>query len=79
MRVNENPTETSSLARDGHDWAKDLRDDIVTRDEFVNYLKKNISKASSADYNEFRRGFIDAYGVNGEAAFTKAYNQARNG
>jgi len=66
-----------SSYRLGHDWAKDLRDDIVSRAQFVSFLKANITKSSTADYNEFRRGFIAAYGVNGEAAFTKAYQEAR--
>jgi len=60
----------------GRDWAKDLRDDIATREQFVDYLKSNFPKSSSADYNEFRRGFVAAYGVNAEKAFDKAYQQA---
>lgn len=67
----------SSFYRLGHDWAKDLRDDVISRDQLVSYLRSHVVRASTADYNEFRRGFIAAYGSNGEAAFDKAYQQAR--
>jgi hypothetical protein len=61
----------------GRDWARDIRDDVASRDQFVSYLKSNVTQTSTENYNEFRRGFISAYGVNGEAAFDKAYQQAR--
>ena len=64
-------------SRQGHDWAKDLRDDVVTRDEFINYLRSNIVNASSSNFSEFRNGFITAYGVNGDAAFDKAFQKAK--
>ena len=61
----------------GHDWAKDLRDDVVIRDQFVDYLKNNVINASSEDSAKFRRGFISAYGVNGDTAFDKALKKAQ--
>ena len=61
----------------GHDWAKDLRDDVASREQFVSYLRMNLCKSSTGEYSEFRRGFIATYGVNGEAAFDKAYQEAR--
>lgn len=63
----------------GHDWAKDLRNDIATFDQFVTYLKANVSRADTRDYNDFRDGFVSTYGVNGQAAFDKAFQQARAG
>jgi hypothetical protein len=63
----------------GHDWAKDLRNDIATWDQFVAYLKSNLSRGDTRDYNDFRNGFIAAYGVNGEAAFDKSFQKARVG
>jgi hypothetical protein len=61
----------------GRDWAKDLRQDIATFDQFEKYLRENITKISTENYNNFRNGFITAYGVNGEAAFDKYFQQAR--
>ncbi len=72
-------TAENSYYRVGRDWAKDLREDIATRDQFINYLKANIIRASTENYSEFRKGFIATYGVNAEAAFDKAYQQARGG
>lgn len=61
----------------GHDWANDLRNDVVSWNQFVEFMDDNIVRASRDEYNEFRDGFISTYGVNGEAAFKKAYQQAR--
>lgn len=66
-----------SYARLGHDWARDLRNDVATREQFVNYLRANIVRGPSSAYAEFRSGFLAAYGVNAEAAFNKAYQEAR--
>jgi hypothetical protein len=60
----------------GHDWAKDLRLDIVTWDQFVAYVKTNIVNAPAGARDDFRRGFISGYGENGDDAFTKALKQA---
>ena len=57
----------SRYSRQGHDWAKDLRDDFVTRDEFINYLKSNIVNTPPANMAEFWNSFISAYSVNGDA------------
>ena len=56
----------------GHDWAQDLRLGIVTWDQFVSYVKAYIANAPTAPRDDFRRGFIAAYGENGDAAFAKA-------
>ncbi len=71
------PSRSHSFRLLGHDWAKDLREDVATRDQFIDYLKANVTKASNEDYEQFRKGFVAAYGVNGEAAFDKAFQQAR--
>jgi hypothetical protein len=67
----------SSWHRLGRDWAKDLRDDVATREMFIQYLRENVTKASTSDFNEFRKGFISTYGVNAETSFNKAYEEAR--
>jgi hypothetical protein len=60
----------------GTQWAQDLRRDIVIWDGFVNYVRSNILTALPSDEAEFRKGFISAYGINAEAAFNKAAEQA---
>ncbi len=70
-------TSRASFNQLGHDWAKDLRDDVATWDQFVSYLRSNIVNSPSADSDEFRDGFISAYGIHGKAAFDKAAKQAR--
>ena len=67
----------ASYAQLGHDWAKDLRSDVATREQFIDYLRENLTKAPLQDYNNFRNTFISAYGVNGTAAFDKAFQEAR--
>ena len=58
----------------GRDWAKDLRNDVATWDQFVNYLRS--TQYSTTGYTQFREGFLSAYGIHGERAFDKAYQQA---
>ena len=67
----------ASYARLGRDWAHDLRNEVATWDQFVNYLRANLVRGPSSAYAEFRSGFLAAYGVNAEAAFNKAYQEAR--
>ena len=43
---------------------------------FVDYLKNTFPDASSTDRQEFRRGFVSAYGMNAVFAFDRALNQA---
>ncbi|MDD2706981.1 MAG: DUF6515 family protein [Verrucomicrobiae bacterium] len=63
----------------GHDWAKDLRGEVATWQQFVDYLKANLVSAPSGNSEEFRKGFVTAYGINGDAAFEKAFRQAKTG
>ncbi len=61
----------------GRDWARDLRDDAVTRDQFIVFLRSHIVRTSTYNYEEFRRGFIEGYGIHGERAFDMAFRDAR--
>ena len=70
------PTTSRSSTTVGHDWAQDLRLDIVTWDQFITYMKTNLASASVGARDEFRRGFVSAYGDNGDAAFAKALKDA---
>ena len=63
----------------GRDWAQDLRRDIVTWNQFVAYVKENLIKASAVDRDEFRHGFTENYGQNGDAALALALKQAQQG
>ncbi len=60
----------------GSEWAQDLRRDIVTWDQFVQYMKAYILTSSADARDEFRQGFIASYGTNAVAAFDKAMEQA---
>ena len=60
----------------GHDWAKDLRLDLIPWDQLVVYLKQYIVNAPPASRDEFRRGFIAGYGLHAEEAYDKAMQQA---
>jgi hypothetical protein len=70
------PATSRSSTTVGHDWAQDLRLDIVTWDQFVAYVKTNLASASVGARDDFRRGFVSAYGDNGDAAFAKALKDA---
>ncbi|MCC7519036.1 MAG: hypothetical protein IT578_07620 [Verrucomicrobiae bacterium] len=61
----------------GRNWAFDLRNEVATWEQFVSWLRNNLVRAPSNAYAEFRGGFLAAYGVNAEAAFNKAYAEAR--
>jgi hypothetical protein len=60
----------------GHDWGQDLRQDVVTWAQFVDYLKNTFPEASSTKLQEFRRGFLSSYGMNAVFAFDRALSQA---
>jgi len=60
----------------GHHWAQDLRQDIVTWDQFVASVQKWLTDATPGAREEFRRVFASAYGTNGDAALDKALVQA---
>jgi len=61
----------------GHDWGRDLRDDVANRNQLVRFIRSNLLGVPSDEVTDFRNGFVSAYGVNGEAAFDRAYHQAR--
>ncbi len=63
-------------SRLGNDWGQDLRREIVTWDQFVDYVRATVLTASSSARDEFRRGFIASYGINAAAAFDLALRQA---
>lgn len=71
---------STSFYHQGHDWARDLREDVVTREQFIHYLRSNVLRLPSVtagDIAEFRRGFVAAYGVNGDSSLDKALQAAR--
>jgi hypothetical protein len=70
-------TQEENFYQLGYDWAKDLRSEVSTREEFTSYLKSHITKASLESYDAFRKGFLAGYGVNAAAAFDKAFQKAR--
>jgi hypothetical protein len=60
----------------GQQWGQDLRREIVTWDEFVDYVRTYIVIAPPEAQAEFREAFIASYGINGTAAYDKAAEQA---
>ena len=56
----------------GASWGQDLRRQIATWDQFVAYLKAYVVTASPDSQADFREAFIDAYHLNGAAAYDKA-------
>lgn len=62
----------------GYDWGRDVRREIASWESFVDYIKSNLLNAFSSDRDHFKRGFLSAYGVNAEAAWDKAWNEAEN-
>jgi hypothetical protein len=63
----------------GASWGQDLRREVATWNQFVGYLKSYIIMAAPADQAEFREAFIDAYRLNGPAAYDKAAVEAAGG
>ena len=66
----------SSYADTGRQWAQDLRREVVTWDQYVDYVRSYIVAAPPAAQADFREAFIDSYGINGAAAYDKAAEQA---
>jgi hypothetical protein len=67
---------SSSYAEAGLEWGQDLRREIVTWDQFVDYVRGYIVGAPPAAQADFREAFIESYGINGAAAYDKAAAQA---
>jgi hypothetical protein len=65
-----------SYAEVGRQWGQDLRRDVTTWEQFVDYLRIYIIGALPVAQAEFRETFIASYGVNGAAAYDKAAEQA---
>jgi hypothetical protein len=60
----------------GASWGQDLRREVVTWDQFVAYLKAYVVTATPDSQADFREAFINAYHLNGGAAYDKASLEA---
>jgi len=60
----------------GRQWGQDLRREIGTWEQFVDYLRTYIINAAPGAQADFREAFIASYGINGAAAYDKAADQA---
>ena len=73
-------TGTAETAPDFNDlgasWGQDLRRDVVTWNQFVAYLKAYVITAPPEAQADFREAFINAYRINGAAAYDKAAAEA---
>lgn len=71
------PAQTAPTFGDlGASWGQDLRRDVVTWSQFVDYLKTYIVAAPPQAQADFREAFISAYRINGTAAYDKAAVEA---
>lgn len=71
------PAQTSPTYGDlGASWGQDLRRDVVSWNQFIDYLKAYIVSAPPQAQADFREAFISAYRVNGAAAYDKAAIEA---
>ena len=66
----------SNYADVGTQWGQDLRREVATWDQFVDYIRNYIVAAAPASQADFREAFIASYGINGAAAYDKAAGQA---
>jgi len=60
----------------GQEWGQDLRREVATWDDFVDYLRTYIVVAPPDSQAEFREAFVASYGINGAAAYDKAAQEA---
>ncbi len=66
----------SAYYRLGHDWGQDLRNDVVTWNQFVDYIRTRLLSLPEAERTQFRQGFIAGYGMNAGEALDKAWASA---
>lgn len=66
----------ASYGEVGRLWGQDLRREIATWEQFVDYLRAYIINAAPVAQADFREAFIVSYGLNGAAAYDKGADQA---
>lgn len=60
----------------GYQWGAGLRANTLAWGDLVPYLEQYILNADPRSRDAFRRGFVKAFGGNGEATYDSAYRQA---
>jgi len=70
------PQPSYSYGELGRMWGEELRRQAVSWDQFVQYLQSYIVNASPVQQDEFRDGFLEAYGPTAAATFADAWDQA---
>ena len=60
----------------GYQWGAGLRENKLAWGDFVPYLEQYVLSADPWARDSFRRGFIEAFGGNGEATYDYALRQA---
>jgi hypothetical protein len=68
--------ETSAYSDLGLSWGQDLRREVATWNQFVDYLREYVINAPASSQADFREAFIGAYRLNGASAYDKAAAQA---
>jgi hypothetical protein len=60
----------------GQAWGTGLRQGYYVWDQFIGYLKAHIVTAPVRVREDFRQGFVIAFGINGDTAFANSYQWA---
>ena len=68
--------DTDSFYQPGYQWGGELKLYHVTMDQFVAYLKSYILSASPVQQAAFRSGFVAHFGIDGQAIYDQAVQQA---
>jgi hypothetical protein len=64
--------DTSAFSDLGLSWGQDLRREVATWNQFVDYLRAYVVTAPASAQADFREAFISAYRLNGATAYDKA-------
>lgn len=68
--------EVSAFSDLGLSWGQDLRREVATWNQFVDYLRTYVITAPASAQADFREAFISAYRLNGASAYDKAAAEA---
>ena len=68
--------EAQGYYQPGYDWGAGIKDNHLAWAEFLAYLERYVLSASPVGRDAFRRGFIEAFGGNGDATYDYALRQA---
>ena len=68
--------DAQSYYQPGYDWGAGIRGSQLAWADFLTYIERYVLSASPVGRDAFRRGFLEAFGGNGEATYDYALRQA---